>query len=407
MTYDALGNMTASTNALGEQAFRAFYDLNGNVTNRVDGAGNTIRSAYDQLNRLTNTTATVGASVPASPAGTSRFTYDVVGNMLTASNATAQLTFAYDTMNRLTNAIVRANNYSPLPAFTNRWHRDLGGLVTNLTYTTGKSVAYTHDEDGLLSSVKDWQGNTWTFTRDAAGRLTMLGAPNTSSAFTYDDANRLTSWNVGTIAGRQITYDAANRRIKDEITHGAIPKPQLQRTAQNTFDAADKLISSSVRYGQGTDSTPHITETFLYDGNGALTNWVSSTNSLSLAYNALGQVASITNHLSLTINHYSYDALGNRISTGDRVWVPNHSDALKRPLLECDNNGVIIRYYIWGENRLLGFIENNTLTVAHCDNFGSVIALTDTNGNILYSANYGPHGEDWGSTGVNPTPFTW
>jgi len=24
-----------------------------------------------------------------------------------------------------------------------------------------------------------------------------------------------------------------------------------------------------------------------------------------------------------------------------------------------------------------------------------------------YSANYGPHGEDWGSTGYNPTPFAW
>ena len=49
--------------------------------------------------------------------------------------------------------------------------------------------------------------------------------------------------------------------------------------------------------------------------------------------------------------------------------------------------------------------EANTL--AHCDDFGSVVALTDTSGTVLHTALYGPHGEDWGTTGVNPTPFTW
>jgi len=38
--------------------------------------------------------------------------------------------------------------------------------------------------------------------------------------------------------------------------------------------------------------------------------------------------------------------------------------------------------------------------------FGSVIAITEGN-NLIYTANYGPHGEDWGNTGTNPTPFTW
>ncbi len=41
------------------------------------------------------------------------------------------------------------------------------------------------------------------------------------------------------------------------------------------------------------------------------------------------------------------------------------------------------------------------------DERGSVVALSDTSGNLLYTANYGPHGEDWGATGENPTPFAW
>ena len=57
----------------------------------------------------------------------------------------------------------------------------------------------------------------------------------------------------------------------------------------------------------------------------------------------------------------------------------------------------------------LGFATyaNGALTLAHSDPQGSVIALTDTSGAILHTAAYGPHGQDWGATGTNPTPFTW
>jgi len=77
-----------------------------------------------------------------------------------------------------------------------------------------------------------------------------------------------------------------------------------------------------------------------------------------------------------------------------------------------DDDGIPYRFYIWADNRLLGFIDDYgddeyELIVAHCDDFGSVIALTDESGNLLFSANYGPHGEDWGSTGYNYSPFGW
>ena len=415
MAYDVFGRMTAATNALNQQVFRAWYDYNGNITNKIDGRGISIRSTYDALDRLT----AVFTNGTANTQRISAFTYDAVGNMLTASNATAQLTFNYDVMNRVTNAVTKVAAASLPPSITTRWQRDLGGLVTNLTYATGKSVVYVHDEDGLLSSVTDWLGNEWVFVRDPAGRLLSLSSPpspaSPTSLFSYDTAGRLASYNIANIAGRTITYDAANRRIRDDITAGAIPKPTLQRTALNTFDVADRLVSSSVRYGQGADSTEHITETFQYDGNGALTNWLGSplwkggggnaAGGLSLTYDALGQVAKVAQTF---LSAFSYDALGNRVVADTKLWIPNHSDALKRPLMECDTSGNVLRYYIWGDNRLLGFIDaNNNLTVAHCDDFGSVIALTDTSGNILYSANYGSHGEDWGSSGSNPTPFTW
>ena len=138
----------------------------------------------------------------------------------------------------------------------------------------------------------------------------------------------------------------------------------------------------------------------------------NAAGGLSLTYDALGQVAKVAQTVCAPsgefLSAFSYDALGNRIVMENKLFIPNHSDALKRPVIECNELGEIVRYYIWGDNRLLGFIDSNgTLTVAHSDDFGSVIALTDLSGNVLYSANYGPHGEDWGASGNNPTPFTW
>jgi len=132
-------------------------------------------------------------------------------------------------------------------------------------------------------------------------------------------------------------------------------------------------------------------------------------NSVRCTYNALGQLTSLNLRESVSSVDYSYDALGNRIVCGDRILIPDHADPLKRPLVEADASGAPIRYYIWGGGQLLGFINaaSGVLTVAHCDEVGSVVALTDASGNVLYEACYGPYGEDWGSAGANPTPFAW
>ena len=237
------------------------------------------------------------------------FTYDPAGNLLTANNSAANITFTYDAMNRVATA---ANHHTygnpPFTAITS-WKRDLGGLVTNLTHAAGKSVTQTYDPDGRLSSVTDWLGNTWTFTRDAEGKPTSLASPDgITTAYTYDPAGRLTA-RSSSLSARTISYDAANRRIRDDITAGPLPQPQLCRTAQNTFDAADKLVSAYVRYG----ATNIVTETFSYDNNGSLTNWLSGANSLNLSYNSLGQVSTIKGAQTF-LSVCEYDVLGNRLT---------------------------------------------------------------------------------------------
>ena len=377
------------------------YDLAGNLTNRTDGAGNSVRYTYDALDRLVSRSAESVSSAPSVDA----FSYDAVGNLLSASNAVARETFSYDVMDRLATAATALSN----AVFTAAYARDTGGLVTNLVYAPGKAVTRTYDTDGRLATVSDWAGHTWVFTHDGASKLTSVLSPDGIAATNrYDAAGRLESWSVGTLAGRAITRDAAGLKIREEITAGPHPAPAFVRYATNTFDAADRLIAASVRYGSHTNAA--VSETYLYDGNGALTNVQSAIGNEHYGYNPLGQLTSLNLRESVPSVDYSYDPIGNRIVCGGRLFIPDHADPLKRPLIEADAaTGAPIRYYLWAPGRLLGFIDaaSGTLTVAHCDEYGSVVALTDEAGDTLHTACYGPSGQDWGATGTNPTPFAW
>ena len=407
MAYDAIGRMTSVTNALGECVFAAEYDSVGNVVLRADGEGNATSFAYDPCNRLVSRTTSEG---------TESFSYDFAGNLLSASNSVAVEAFGYDLRDRLTNAVTHVG----MNTFPLAWSRDTGGFVTNVVYAPGKTVSRTYDLAGRLVSVSDWLGHTWTFSWNGLGQQTGGMSPDgTAHTFTYDACGNLTAWDVDGIAGRTIERDTEGRRLRDTVTAGPMPMATLHRNAENTFDAADRLVSATVAYN-GSRRT--VQEMFLYDGNGAMTNATSGGETVfSASYDAQGRLASLGGPPNMggppsSAAAFSYDALGNRILFGNHIFVPDHSDPLKRPLIECDADGTPLRYYIWGPGRLLGFIDAcragsplpaDTLTVVHSDEQGSVIALTDTDGGLLYRASYSPHGEDWGFAGTNATPFAW
>ncbi len=399
MGYDAKGRLLAATNAAGEQVVRNLYDLVGNLTNRTDGAGRAVRYQYDALNRGTNTVYADGSR--------EAFAYDGAGNLLTAGNGSATNTFAYDAMNRLTSSVSRVSGQASVV----RYGYDLGGLATNIVYPDGKIVRYGYDADGRVINVTDWANRTFTFTRDAAGRVTSLAYPNNvSGTWSYDASHAVSSWSYGNggapLAGRTITRDAMGLKT-GEATAGLFPNPVSDRRAANTFDAADRLVSARVYSG-----TNVFDETCLYNGCGSLTNVTRSGYGVeqSYVYDLAGRLTSATSsnlYLSVT-----YDALGNRVSISaggsTRLWVTDHADPLKRPLMETDAAGTPVRYYIWGGGKLLAVVEaDGTVRYAHSDEQGSVVALTDASGASTDQYCYGPYGEDWGSSGTNNIPFRW
>ncbi len=424
--YDVAGNMSVYTNSEGH-VFTLAYDAGGhilsavdasgrvlakntyrhdNIVKSIDGKSTTVTYTYNMAGRLTRWS--FGGSL-----GSGNCSYDVAGNQKKATwsepvrgvlKTGNKLEFAYDGMRAVTNATM---NFL-LRKYSVGYERDTGGRVTATDCGGGHRVVREYDSCGRLSSVSDWSGHTWMFECDALGRIVRTVSPSGAiGTRRYDAAGRLSAWAEDGFAGREIERDAAGRRIADRVSFGSLPRPSADRFASLEYDAADRVVSARIENGAPSGEGANVT--FEYDGNGAMVSASATADGESTSANVFtawyGRRGLVT---ALEGNSYAYDAFDNRIYENGTVWVPDYSDPLKRPLMECDESGRALRYYVWGPGRLLGVVDatSGELYDVRCDDFGSVIGIT-CGGRKIYSANYGPHGEDWGHEGNNPFPFGW
>lgn len=387
---DALGRLLAVTNGNGKETARMAYDGNGNVVTRSVGKGIVLRYAYDACNRLTSI---IGGDCDYA------YQYDVRGNMVSARGNGVVEAFAYDAFSRKSACTFDDGRARGTVVYL----RDRGGLVTNLTYGAGKSVTKVYDEDRRVVAVIDWQGNTWRFAYDRDSKLIRQVSPaGRVTERAYDAAGRLASINIAGVFSRSISRDAAGRRVRDylEDHHGDAGRTEELR--RNEFDMANQLSRSRVSKASGAE----MVENYEYDQSGAVVSICGDAAAASLSYTAEGRVSTITDGSDeLT---FSYNSLGNCVSVNASRWFADPDDPLKRPIVEYDGEGNVVRYYIWAPNQLLGFVDSEgRLTEAYCDDFGSVVGLADMNGQVIYRAEYEPNGLATLEVGALPIPFAW
>jgi RHS repeat-associated protein len=394
LAWDAQGRLLAATNALGEEVQRLAYDAAGNLVERVDGAGRSAVFAYDPLNRATNALYADGTNLT--------FSFDAAGSLTRAVGPGATNTFGYGADGALAASTCTAGGVT----FEVHYLRDVAGNVTNLVYPDGRRVAYDYDAENRLAEMRDWNGRAYRFVRDGAGRMTEVSFPNgVTNSWTRDQAGRVTGWRYeksGTaLVERNFTLDAVGRILEADYAVGPQPVFPAARRLDFAHNAADRITASGVYSGTNVESTA-----WLYDGAGAVTNG----GGRSYAYRARGL---LERAWGTNVDFEAgYDALGNRIwerSGGvERRFAVDHADPFKRPLVETDASGVVVRRYVWGPDRLLAVEEaDGTLRVALTDERGSVAGLTDASGALMDTFVYGPYGEDWGRTGTNALAFRW
>ncbi|MDB6037093.1 MAG: putative repeat protein, partial [Verrucomicrobiales bacterium] len=123
--YDAAGQLTNRwSKAKLNTTYK--YDVVGNLTNVVYNSSPQITNRYDALNRLTNM---------VDAAGTSSFTYNGAGKLLTEDSpwASDTLTYSYNTAGLRASLSIQ----QPSGSFTNGYRYDANSRLTNLTSTAG------------------------------------------------------------------------------------------------------------------------------------------------------------------------------------------------------------------------------------------------------------------------------
>jgi RHS repeat-associated protein len=284
-SYDALGRVTQTTfpSSLVETYG---YDSFGNLTSKTDRKGNTIQYVYDSLYRLTSKT------YPDSTVA--NYVYDLVGKIQQVSDPTGTYAFAYDNMGRL---IGTTTQYSFLTGhnFQNSYTYDAASNRTSLTAPDGSTNTYSYDTLNRLTTLTSSLTGQFGFGYDALSRKTQLTRPNNvTTNYTYDGLSHLLSvlHQAGstTLDGASYGYDyAGNRTSKTNYLNGT--------TSNYGYDAIYELLQ--VTQGGST------TESYSYD---AVGNRLSSSGVPSYSYNSSNELTSNSS------GNYTYDASGNTLS---------------------------------------------------------------------------------------------
>lgn len=194
--YDILNRLTRITNPFSE-VFTFAYDAASRRASQSGPGGVGRTYSYDDLGRLTNLAYTGG---PALGFG---YTYDRVGNRLTAQEPAGLHSYTYDPLYQLTAATHPAGN--PAESYT---YDPLGNRVTS-------HLSATHTVDAANRLKADAR---FDYTYDAAGNLTQRRerSTGTTAAYTYDSENRLTRVVSGATTV-QFRYDPLGRRIEKAV----------------------------------------------------------------------------------------------------------------------------------------------------------------------------------------------
>ena len=235
------------------------YDLVGNLTSKTDRKNQTIQYVYDALYRLASKTYPDSTGV--------EYAYDLAGKVQQVSDPTGTYGFSYDNMGRL---IGTSTQYAFLPGFNfqNAYGYDAASNRTSLTAPDGSISTYGYDTLNRLNGLANSWAGSFGFGYDALSRRTSLTRPNgVNTSYSYDLVSHLLSvlHQTGTtvLDGASYTYDSAGNRT-------------------------------------------------------AKTNYLNSVTS-NYSYDPLYQLTQVTQGSSTT-ESYSYDAVGNRLSS---VGVPS------------------------------------------------------------------------------------
>lgn len=371
--YDALNRLTGYTDPFGK-AVGYGYDANGNRTTLTYPDGKTVNYTYDTLNRL--------VSVKDWLNKTTTYSYDTVGRLSGIANANnTAVAYTYDDAGRFTglknsksDATVISSYAFTLDAVGNHsqsvQNEPLSPNIAN------QNITYVYDTENRLTSA----GGA-AVTHDANGNMTGKG----SDTFAHDYNDRLMQSNIAGVVS-QYSYDGlGNRLAKTEggkttryvlDVNGSLSKILAETDGSGNITAyyvhgiglMSKVLPDETAYyyhydSRGstialTDSAQTITDAYAYDPFGKVAN---STGSTSNPFKYVGRygVMDEGNGLSYIRARYYASELGRFITKDLKAGNDKDGQSLHRYIYALNNPVRLVDVSGFTAKEVKGTTSNN------------------------------------------------
>jgi RHS repeat-associated protein len=351
--YDPVGRVAMITNPDDTHVTKS-YALGTTVS--VDANGHKKEADRDPYGRLAEVREYTGTSPNFSLYATTRYQYDVLGNLLSVTDTAGNVTsIGYDTLSR------------------KRWMTD-----PDMGHWT-----YDYDANGNLVSQTDAKYQTITFGYDALNRLLWKHYPTGPDVtYAYDEPfstnpiGRLTT--INDLSGRmQFYYDKLGRTTRTVKTVDSV-----DYTTDSTYDALGR--TASVTY----PDPGRETVSYSYDTGGNLSAVGSYATYTS--YNALGQAGGIAFGNGASTS-YQYYPLNSRLYS-----ITTNSQGQGRQNLSYtyDNAGNVQTITdLLDSTRTQSFVYDdlNRISLAQSASYGTITYAIDPIGNITNNSQVGTY----------------
>ncbi len=371
--YDAYGNVTSITDALGNTTMKTYGLANGlrRLTTETSPLGLTTSYAYDESGNVKSTTRQAADGINY----TTSHEYDASGNLIKTTDPLGQVTnYVYDELNRKIEENYLVNNQPHKRSYS---YDALGRLAT-VTNEMSETTTTHYDERSKVKSKVDALSNiTQSYTYDNSGNiLTITDGEGRTVSYEYDELNRKTKVTDDLGHYQQWTYNNAGQVATYQDKRGLL--------TSYLYDANGKVI-------QVTDPEGGVTKSE-YDANGNVIKVTDARgNFTSYAYDELDRRIStrLNNDASKTWL-YEYDANGNQtreVTPEGEVTVQQY-DALNRVkrLTEYDALSAVTRdiSYQYDANNNVKSLTSGGNTISYSyDEINRVTSVTDTYGQTI------------------------
>lgn len=446
--YDAVGDVVNVIDSVGNKT-TFVYDTAGRLIQQIDPLGNSTTFAYDLAHRKTSQTDRLGRRRDFSYDAVNRqtgetwvatgqtvdrltYTYDAVGNLLTAANGSGRYTFTYDNGNRL---VTVQEPFDTQMTFT----YDAVGNRTQVEDSFGGVTTSVYDAANRLTSRRFGGTDqtplrldiTYTAADQMATMLRYSDLAGTSkvgeSDYTYEGSRQLTNLqhkdgDDELIANYTYTYDAAHRVLTETLngtttTYSYDSTNQLTNDSATTYtyDANGNRTMSGYQNGSGNRLTNDGTWTYTYDAEGNLTKKSQGTSAETWTYGydhrdqMIWAEKRATDGGTLQMRaDYKYDVFGNRIEKDvDADGAGSGGTTTQRFAYEGGNVGgnvwadidgsnqlVTRRLYLDGVDTLFARISSTGTAAWYLlDRLGSVRDMTDASGVVQDHISYDGFGK--------------